>query len=58
MITEGSLVNTGRFRLIDENGIKELYGSYFDILSIDKMDYTRDNRSVLVSEWIIVCRKR
>ncbi|MHB8110077.1 MAG: class I SAM-dependent methyltransferase [Syntrophorhabdaceae bacterium] len=55
--TDGPLAHTGRFRLIDENGIKELYGVHFDILSIDKMDYTRDNRSTTISEWIIVCRK-
>lgn len=56
--TDGPLAHTGRFRLIDENGIEELYGVHFDILSVDKMDYTRDNRSVKVSEWIIVCQKR
>ena len=56
--TEGPLANTWSFRLIDEDGIRGLYGAYFDILSIDKMDYTRDDRSITVSEWIIVCRKR
>jgi SAM-dependent methyltransferase len=55
--TDGPLANTGHFRLINEDGIKQLYSPYFEITSIDKMDYTRDNRSFMVSEWIIISRK-
>lgn len=55
--TDGPIAHTGYFRLIDKKGIASLYGTYFNLESIDKMDYTRNNGSVTVSEWIIISKK-
>jgi len=55
--TDGPIAHTGYFRLMDKQGIENLYGKYFHIQSIDKMDYTRNNGTTMISEWIIICRK-
>lgn len=56
-IIEGPLAGKGFIRLVDKNEIALLYGKYFEILSIDKLEYTRYNSTMLISEWIIVCKK-
>jgi len=56
-IAEGPCGNRGFIRLIDRTGIDELYGVFFDILSVDILDYTNDNGLWLIKEWIIVCQK-
>jgi len=43
--------------LLPKQKIKELYGKIFEVLSIDKEEYTRDNGNMVISEWIIVSRK-
>ena len=54
---DGVIANTGFLRLMDRQAIYDLYGKHFNIVSIDKMDYTRNNGKFTVSEWIIVCKK-
>lgn len=56
-ISDGPFQNRGFVRLIDRKGIEDLYGKFYDILSIDKIEYTYNNMKALISEWVIVCRK-
>lgn len=56
-ITEGPQAGRGFMRLIDKDEINHLYGKFFEIISIDKLEYTRNNSTMLISEWIIICKK-
>jgi ubiquinone/menaquinone biosynthesis C-methylase UbiE len=56
-ISDGPLAGKGFVRLIDRVGINELYGKYFQIKSIDKLEYTRNNGSTTISEWVIISQK-
>lgn len=56
--TDGVIAHTGFLRLMDKQAIIDLYGKHFEILSIDKMDYTRNNGELMISEWIIICKKK
>ena len=44
-------------RFITKKGIYGLYGRFFKILSLDKIEYTNNNGAIKISEWIIVCQK-
>ncbi len=57
-ITEGPLSGKGFVRLMDKNKIQTLYSKYFNIISIDKLEYTQYNGSQKTSEYIIVCQKK
>jgi ubiquinone/menaquinone biosynthesis C-methylase UbiE len=57
-ISEGPLSGKGFIRLIDEQKIKTLYGRFFKMLSIDKLEYTQYNGGQEISEYIIVCQKK
>lgn len=57
-ISDGPLMGEGFVRLIDRNGIENLYGEFFEIKSVNKLEYIYNNDSVKVSEWIIICRKK
>lgn len=57
-ISEGPLCGKGFVRLIDEEKISDLYGRFFKILSIDKLEYTQYNGNYKISEYIIVCQKK
>ena len=54
---DGPFANAGFFRLIDKRLIHELYGNYFELVSIDKSNYTHNNSQFNVSEWHIISRK-
>ncbi len=54
--SDGPFANRGFARLITREGIERLYGSFFKIASIDKLECTHNNGDAKVSEWIIVCR--
>ena len=54
---DGVIAHTGFLRLMDRQAIYDLYGEHFKIVSIDKMDYSRNNEEFTVSEWIIICTK-
>lgn len=56
-IQSGSLAGKGFTRLIDENGIKKLYGEFFNIVSIDFLKYSNNNQEDIVSEYIIISQK-
>ncbi len=56
-VSDGVFAGKGLTRLIDKSGIEELYGKYFEILTIDKMECTYNNGTARISEWIIVSRK-
>jgi len=57
-ITEGPLSGKGFVRLIDEQQIRNIYGKYFNVISIDKLEYTQYNGKELISEFIIICKKK
>lgn len=56
-ISDGILKDKGFVRILDYEEIKKLYGLFFEIISIEKIEYTRENQSYLVSEWVIICKK-
>ena len=56
-ISDGPLAGRGFARLTGRQGACDLYGSIFDVLSIDSLVATVNNGSMKVSEWIIICRK-
>lgn len=55
-VSDGPFAGKGLARLINKQGINRLYGKYFQVLSVDSMDYTNNNGEIKVSEWIIVCK--
>lgn len=55
-ISDGPFAGKGLARLIDRQGINALYGRFFEIISVDRMDYTSNNGEIKVSEWVIICR--
>ena len=57
-ISDGPIAGKGFARFMDKAEISSLYGMFFTIRSIDKLEYTIDNGSMKVSEWIIVSQKR
>jgi len=57
-ISEGPLSGKGFVRLIDKQQISNLYGKYFDIISIDKLEYTQYNGKEKICEFIIICKKK
>jgi SAM-dependent methyltransferase len=57
-ISEGPLRGKGFVRLINERQIIDLYGKYFDIISIDKLEYSQYNGKQLISEFIVICKKK
>ncbi len=56
-VYEGPLKDKGFVRLADEKDIYELYGKLFSVQSLDLLEWTDYNRTVLISEWVVVCRK-
>lgn len=57
-ISDGPFAGAGFARLIDKEGIMNLYGKFFNILSIDKIGHTVSNGEIFISEWIIIGRKK
>ncbi|UCD54986.1 MAG: class I SAM-dependent methyltransferase [Candidatus Omnitrophota bacterium] len=55
-ISDGPIAGKGFARLMDKVEISNLYGSFFDIISVDKLEYTKNNGSMKINEWIIVCQ--
>jgi SAM-dependent methyltransferase len=56
-ISDGPLSGKGLVRLTNRKDIQELYGAFFKIVSIDKLEYTSHNGEIKISEWIVICRK-
>ena len=57
-ISNGPLKGRGFARLMNNNDINSLYGKYFDIISIDTLDYSINNRQSEINEFIIIARKK
>lgn len=57
-IADGILKGKGFVRLVDNDRISALYGKLFNIVSVDKLEYTQYNSSQKISEYIIICQKR
>ena len=57
-ITVGPLSGKGFVRLINEQKIRTLYSIFFNIRSIDKLEYTQYNGTQKISEYIIICQKK
>jgi ubiquinone/menaquinone biosynthesis C-methylase UbiE len=57
-ISDGPLAEKGFARLMNETDIIKLYGKYFEIVSIDTLDYTKDNGKININEFIIIARKK
>lgn len=56
-ISDGPLAGKGFVRLIDKETINNLYGEFFNVLSIDRLTRTRDNESYTIDEFNIICEK-
>lgn len=56
-ITDGPLRGKGLCRLSTKTSICELYGRFLVVLSLDNTEETVNNGEMLISEWIVVCRK-
>ena len=56
-ISDGPLAEKGFVRLLNRKNIDELYGKYFNILSVDEWRWTRDNGQVRVHDWVITASK-
>jgi SAM-dependent methyltransferase len=56
-VSDGPFSGKGFARLIDRKGIDALYGKCFSLLTVDRLEYTRNNEQMLISEWLITARK-
>jgi ubiquinone/menaquinone biosynthesis C-methylase UbiE len=57
-ISDGPLKGRGFARLMSKKDINDLYGNYFDIISIDTLNYTIYNNQSEINEFIIIARKK
>ncbi|RAJ85801.1 2-polyprenyl-3-methyl-5-hydroxy-6-metoxy-1,4-benzoquinol methylase [Chitinophaga dinghuensis] len=57
-ITDGPLKGKGFVRLSNEDSVKDLYSECFDIRQIDLLEYSVNNRSIIISELIVVASKK
>lgn len=56
-VKEGPLKGKGFLRLSDKKSIDMLYGSLFSIKSIDTLEFSNNNETDFVSEYIIIAQK-
>lgn len=57
-ISDGPVEGKGYARTMRQLEINRLYGQCFNVDQIDLHEYTRNNQTILNSEWVIVCSKR
>jgi ubiquinone/menaquinone biosynthesis C-methylase UbiE len=57
-ISDGPIAGKGFARLMDMGDIINIYGNRFEIISIDKLEYTQFNMEQTISEYIIICKKK
>lgn len=57
-ISDGPLAGKCLVRLMGDKHIKALYGKFFKIVSIDKLEFTINNCSIKISEFIVICKKK
>lgn len=56
-VSDGPVAGKGFARTMTKDEIIKLYGKLFSIESIDLHEYTRNNQTMLNSEWVIICSK-
>lgn len=56
-VDEGPLKGKGFVRLSSIKSINELYGEFFNLESLDYLEYTSSSGLLKIKEWIIVCKK-
>lgn len=57
-ISDGPLAGECLVRLMDNKQARALYGRFFKVVSIDKLESTLNGGSIKVSELIVVCKKK
>lgn len=57
-VSDGHFAVIRFIRLTSRAGIRKLYAKLFNVISVDKLEYTNNNGSWKVNEWIIICQKR
>lgn len=56
-VSDGPFAGKGFVRLTPERHIQSLYAEVFEIVSVDLLQNSVNNREYVVSEWAILCRK-
>ena len=57
-ISDGPVAGKGFARLMSYDDIHDLYGQLFTIETVDLHEHTRNNQTILNSEWVIVGSKK
>jgi ubiquinone/menaquinone biosynthesis C-methylase UbiE len=57
-VSDGPFGGRGFVRLMTREGIQQVYGKLFQILSIDRREDSQDNEKMNISEWIIYAQKQ
>ena len=57
-ISDGPVAGKGFARLMNRDDIHDLYGQLFTIETVDLHEHTRNNQTILNSEWVIVGSKK
>ena len=56
-VKEGPLADIGFVRLTDRRTARRLYGAGFQLLSLDRLDFTVSSEAALVAHWVVVAEK-
>jgi SAM-dependent methyltransferase len=56
-IKSGPFKDKGFVRLSSKDSINATYGKFFEIQTIDYLESTNNNESLLINEWIVICTK-
>ena len=54
---DGPFMDTGSFRLSDNESINDMYGKVFSILSIDELNHTRNNGKMNINELVVIAKR-
>jgi len=57
-VSDGPLAGRGLSRLSTKEHIKDLYGKFLSVMSIDALVTTFNDGAVKLSEWNVVCKKQ
>ncbi|MGZ4055726.1 MAG: class I SAM-dependent methyltransferase [Bacteroidia bacterium] len=56
-ISDGPLEGKGFVRLMNENQLRNLYGAFLKVISVDLLEYTSNDKAYTISELISICEK-
>ena len=56
-VSDGPFAQRGFVRLTTKDDISRVYGEYFNVLSIDKIEFSLNSGQLLISEWVINAKK-